>query len=260
MEEVEFPQWKLSGKVALVTGASKGLGKWIALGLAQAGADVAIIARSSEDLLKTADSIETMGRKVAPIQADISNIDSIKEMVQKTIESFGKIDILVNNAGTNIRTKFLDVTPEDFDLVTGLNLRGLYFTSQIVAREMLKQGNGGKIINISSAGGFLIRAGIPNSVYAGTKGGVNMLTKAFAEELAPFKINVNAIGPGYCETPMVKDRLTNPEVFERIMLFTPLKTVGRAKDIIGPVIFLASDASNFMTGQTLYVDGGRTIL
>ena len=260
MEELEFPQWNLSGKVAVVTGASKGLGKWIALGLAHAGADVAVIARSFEDVRKTADEIEAMGRKAVPIQADVSDIESVTGMVHKAIDTFGRIDILVNNAGTNIRTNFLDVTPDEFDLVTGVNFKGLYFTSQMVAREMVKQGTGGRIINISSAAGVLLRPGIPNSVYAGTKGGVNLLTKAFAEELAPFKINVNAIGPGYYATPMVSDRLTNPETLERIMLFTPLKTVGKGKDIIGPVVFLASDASDYMTGQIFYVDGGRTVL
>lgn len=260
MQEVEFPQWNLSGKVAMVTGASKGLGRWIALGLANAGADVAVIARNNTDLLKTADELEAMGCNVAAIQGDISDIDSVEEIVQKTIQEFGHIDILVNNAGTNIRTKFLDVTPEEFDRVAGLNFRGLFFTSQFVARQMVKQGNGGRIINISSAAGYLLRPGIPNSVYAGAKGGVNMFTKAFAEELAPHKINVNAIGPGYYATPMVNDRLTDPDTVERIMLFTPLKTVGSARDIIGPVLFLASDASDYMTGQIFYVDGGRTIL
>jgi len=260
MEQIIFPQWDLKGKTALVTGASKGLGKWIAFGLAQAGADIAVVARSLEDIRETAQEVKKAGCDAFPIQADVSDIDSVNSMVRKTIGHFGKIDILVNNAGTNIRKSFLEVTPDEFDLVSGVNFRGLYFTSQAVAKEMVKRGKGGKIINISSAGGFLIRAGIPNSVYAGTKGGVNMFTKAFAEELAPYKINVNAIGPGYFATPMVSDRLNNPDVFEKIMLFTPLKSVGRSKDIIGPVIFLASDASDFMTGQIFYVDGGRTIL
>jgi len=179
------------------------------------------------------------------------------DLLYQTIKSFGRIDILVNNAGTNIRRTILEVTSEDFDRVTGVNFRGLYFTGQIVAREMIKSG-GGKIINIGSAGGLLLRAGIPNSVYAGTKGGVVMFTKAFAEELSPYKINVNAIAPGYFATPLAKDRLSDPEMREKILSFTPLKTVRGARDIIGPAIFLASDASDFITGQTIYVDGGRT--
>jgi NAD(P)-dependent dehydrogenase (short-subunit alcohol dehydrogenase family) len=260
MEEIEYPQWTLNGKFALVTGASKGLGKWIALGLAQAGADVAVVARNFEGVQETAQEIENMGRKALPVQADVSQIDNIDEMVKKTIETFGRIDILVNNAGTNVRKTVLEATAEDFDLVANVNFRGLYFASQIVAKEMVKKGEGGKIINISSAGGFLLRAGIPNSIYAGTKGGVVMFTKAFAEELAPYKINVNAVAPGYFATPLAKDRLSTPEVREKILFFTPLKSVGAAKDIIAPVIFLASDASDFITGQTIYTDGGRTVL
>jgi NAD(P)-dependent dehydrogenase (short-subunit alcohol dehydrogenase family) len=260
MEKVEYPRWTLDGKIALVTGASKGLGKWISLGLAHAGADVAVVARNFEEVQETAREIEKMGRRAMPIRADVSRIEMIEGMVQKTIEAFGRIDILVNNAGTNIRKTVQEVTPEAFDLVAGVNFRGLYFTSQIVARDMVRRGQGGKIINIGSAGGFLLRSGIPNSVYAGTKGGVVMFTKAFAEELSPYKINVNCVAPGYFATPLARDRLSNPEVREKIMLFTPLKTVGGPKDIIGPVLFLASDASDFMTGQTIYVDGGRTVL
>jgi len=244
MEEVEFPEMSLDGKIALVTGASKGLGKWISLGLAHAGADVAVIARNFQGVEQTAKEIEKMGRKALPIQADVSKIESIKEMVRKTITTFGRIDCLVNNAGTNIRKSVLEVTPEEFDLVSDVNFRGLYFTSQIVAKEMINRGSG-KIINIGSAAGFLLRAGIPNSVYAGTKGGV---------------IHVNSIAPGYFATPLARDRLSNKEVLDKILLFTPLKKIGEARDIIGPLLFLASDASDFITGQTIFVDGGRTIL
>ncbi|MBW2203902.1 MAG: glucose 1-dehydrogenase [Deltaproteobacteria bacterium] len=259
MEEVEFPEMSLDGKIALVTGASKGLGKWISLGLAHAGADVAVIARNFQGVEQTAKEIEKMGRKALPIQADVSKIESIKEMVRKTITTFGRIDCLVNNAGTNIRKSVLEVTPEEFDLVSDVNFRGLYFTSQIVAKEMINRGSG-KIINIGSAAGFLLRAGIPNSVYAGTKGGVIMFTKAFAEELSPYGIHVNSIAPGYFATPLARDRLSNKEVLDKILLFTPLKKIGEARDIIGPLLFLASDASDFITGQTIFVDGGRTIL
>lgn len=259
MERVEYPQMTLGGKIALVTGASRGLGKWISLGLAHAGADVAVVARNFQGVEQTAREIEEMGRRALPIQADVSQIDSVKEMVRKTIATFGRIDCLVNNAGTNVHKTVFEITPEDFDLISNLNFRGLYFTSQIVAKEMINTG-GGKIINIGSVGGFLLRAGIPNSVYAGTKGGVSMLTKAFAEELSPYGIYVNAIAPGYFATPLAKDRLSNQEVLEKILFFTPLKRIGEAKDIIGPVVFLASDASDFITGQTIYVDGGRSIL
>jgi len=259
MGKVEYPEMTLHGKIALVTGASKGLGKWISLGLAHAGADVAVVARNFEGVEQTAREIEEMGRKALPIQADVSKIDPIKEMVRKTITHFGRIDCLVNNAGVNVHKPVFEITPEDFDLISNLNFRGLYFTSQIVSKEMI-EGGGGKIINIGSVGGFLLRAGIPNSVYAGTKRGVSMFTKAFAEELAPYRIYVNAVAPGYFATPLAKDRLSNKKVLEKILFFTPLKRIGEAKDIIGPVVFLASDASDFVTGQTIYVDGGRSIL
>jgi NAD(P)-dependent dehydrogenase (short-subunit alcohol dehydrogenase family) len=259
METIDYPKMTLEGKFALVTGASRGLGKWISLGLAHAGANVAVAARNFKDVEQTAKEIEEMGRKALPVKADVARIDSIKEMVQKTIAAFGRIDCLVNNAGVNIHKSVLEVTPEEFDFVSGVNFRGVYFASQIVSREMIPRG-GGKIINISSAAGFLLRPGIPNSIYAGTKAGIIMFTKAFAEELAPYNIYINAVAPGYLATPLVKGRLSNAEMLAKILAFTPLKRVGEAGDIIGPVVFFASEASNFITGQTLFVDGGRTVL
>jgi NAD(P)-dependent dehydrogenase (short-subunit alcohol dehydrogenase family) len=259
METIDYPRMTLEGKCALVTGASRGLGKWISLGLAHAGANVAVAARNFKGVEQTAREIEKMGRKALPVEADVTQIDSIREMVQKTIAAFGRIDCLINNAGVNIHKSVLDISPEEFDFVSGVNFRGVYFASQIVSREMIPRG-GGKIINISSAAGLLLRPGIPNSIYAGTKAGIIMFTKAFAEELAPYNIYVNAIAPGYLATPLVKDRLSNAETLANILSFTPLKRVGEAGDVIGPVVFLASEASNFITGQTLFVDGGRTVL
>ena len=259
MEKIDYPKMTLKGKIALVTGASRGLGKWISLGLALAGADVAVAARSPEGLEQTAREIEEMGKKAFPIKTDLTDINSIREMVQKTLANFGCIDCLVNNAGVNVHKPLLEVTPEDFDSVCAVNFRGVYFASQIVSKEMIKKG-GGKIINISSAAGLLLRPGVPNSIYAGTKAGIIMFTKSFAEELAPYNIYVNAIAPGYFATPLTKDRLSDPEVLTNILSFTPLKKIGKASDIIGPVVFLASEASNFITGQTIFVDGGRTVL
>jgi 2-deoxy-D-gluconate 3-dehydrogenase len=218
-----------------------------------------VAARNFDGVEQTAREIEALGRKALPVKADVAKIDSIGEMVRKTLAAFGRIDCLVNNAGVNVHKPMLEVTLEDFDLISNVNFRGVYFASQMVSREMIT-GGGGKIINIASAAGFLLRPGIPNSVYAGTKAGIMMFTKAFAEELAPYSICVNAVAPGYLATPGVKDRLSNAETLANILSFTPLKRVGEAVDVIGPVIFLASDASNFITGQTLFVDGGRTVL
>lgn len=259
MEIVDYPKMTLEGIVALVTGAAQGLGKWISLGLAQAGADIAAADLNLEKVEQTAHEIKKMGRKALPIKTDVANIESIKEMVQKTIAAFGRIDCLVNNAGVSVRKPVLEVTPEDFDFVSSVNFRGVYFSSQIVAHEMVSRG-GGKIINIASAAGLLLRPGIPISVYAGTKAGIIMFTKAFAEELAKHNIYVNAVAPGYFATPLANKSLSDPEIRAKILSFTPLKKIGEAKDVIGPVLFLCSDASNFITGQTIFVDGGRTFL
>ncbi len=259
MEKTDFPEMTLKGKVALVTGAARGLGKWMALGLAHAGANVAVADINLEGVEETAKEIEAMKRKSLGIKVDLAKIDSITEMVEKAVAAFGRVDCLVNNAGVNVHKPLLQITPEEFDFISSVNFRGVYFTSQIMSRQMIKQG-GGKIINIASATAFLLRPGVPNSVYAGTKAAVVMLTKVFAEELAPYKIHVNAIAPGYFATPLTTDRIGDPKVLEGILYLTPLKKVGGSVDLVGPVVFLASDASNFITGQTICVDGGRTIL
>lgn len=259
MEKEYQLQMSLEGKVALVTGAGRGLGKWIAKGLALAGADVAVAALHIDGVRQTAQEIEQMQGNAYPVQVDLREIDSIESMVRQIMSKFGRIDILVNNAGVSIHKSFVEVTPEDFDHISNINFRAVYFVSQLVSKEMMATG-GGKIINISSSAGYLVRAGIPISVYAGTKAAIIMLTKALAEELAPHNIYVNAVAPGYFETAMVKDRIEDKAVLERILSFTPLKRLGSKSDIINPVVFLASDASNFITGQTLFVDGGRTVL
>lgn len=260
MEKTEFPDLRIDGQTALVTGASRGLGRWIAAGLAHAGASVAIVSRSMEGIQKAAEQIAAQGAEVLPLAADMADPAAVESMVQQVVSRFGRIDCLVNNAGVNVHKPLLEITPEDFDLVSDVNFRGVYFASQAAARQMIENGKGGRIINIASSAGFLLRPQIPNSVYAGTKAAVIMLTKAFAEELAPHGINVNAVAPGYFATPLARDRLSDPEIREKILSITPLKEIGGPKDIIGPVLFLASEASRFMTGQTIFVDGGRTII
>jgi len=175
MEKIDYPKMTLEGKIALVTGAAQGVGKWISLGIAHAGADVAVADLNLEGAKQTAKEIEETGHKAFPVKTDVAKIDSIREMVRKTLASFGRIDCLVNNAGVNVHKPALEITPEDFDFVCGVNFRGVYFASQIVAKEMIPKG-GGKIINISSAAGLLLRPGIPNSIYAGTKAGIIMFT------------------------------------------------------------------------------------
>jgi NAD(P)-dependent dehydrogenase (short-subunit alcohol dehydrogenase family) len=200
-----------------------------------------------------------MGRKALAVKADLTKIDSIEEMVQRTIAKFGTIDCLINNAGVSGRKPFLETTPEEFDRISSINFKAVYFASQVVAREMIARGGGGKIINVASAAGYLVRSGMFNSVYAGTKAGVIMFTKSFASELAPHKISVNAVAPGYFRTSAAAERLQDPKTVEAIVSVMPIKKIGEAQDIIGPVLFLASDLSTFITGQTIFVDGGRTI-
>lgn len=255
----KFPKYDLKGKVAVVTGSGQGLGKWIALGLAGAGADILVADLVGKNAERTCEEINKMGREAIFMEMDVGDIDAVVKMMDMAKSGLGSLDILVNNAGINIHKKALDITQEDFDLIVRVNSKGVYFCCQAAARLMIPEKKG-KIINIASAAAFLVRKGIPNSVYAMTKAGIVMLTKALAEEWAPYQINVNAVAPGYFATPLVADRLRDPEAFKNIVDSTPLGRVGGPEDIMGTVVFLASDASDFITGQTICLDGGRTIL
>jgi 2-deoxy-D-gluconate 3-dehydrogenase len=255
----KFPRYDLKGKVAVVTGSGQGLGKWIALGLAEAGADILVADLVSKNAEQTTKEIQEIGRKSIFMALDVADTDAVGRMMELAKDELGSLDILVNNAGVNVHKKALDITPEDFDFIVRVNSKGVYFCCQAAARLMGPNKNG-KIINIASAAAFLVRAGIPNSVYAMTKAGIVMLTKALAEEWAQYNINVNAVAPGYFATPLVTDRLKDSEASRSILESTPLRRVGEAEDIMGAVVFLASDASNFITGQTICLDGGRTVL
>lgn len=255
----QFPTFDLKGKVAVVTGSGQGLGKWIALGLANAGADILVADLAPKSAQETSEEIGRMGRKSVFKVVDVGDVDAVAGMIQEADRKLGGLDILVNNAGINIHKKALDFTQEDLDRMLRVNSKGVYFCSQAAARLMIPRKKG-KIINIASVTAFLVRAGIPNSVYAMTKAGTVMLTKALAEEWAQYNINVNTIAPGYFATPMVADRLKDPEVYNSIIGSTPLGRVGGPEDIMGVAVFLASDASNYITGQTICLDGGRTVL
>jgi NAD(P)-dependent dehydrogenase (short-subunit alcohol dehydrogenase family) len=254
-----YPKYDLKGRVAVVTGAGQGLGKWIALALADAGADVLVNTLHSETAEATCAEIRAMGRRSTFVAADVSNVKAVRGMMATAETELGGLDILVNNAGVNVHKPAIDVTPEDFARIVDINAKGAFFCSQAAAARMIPRGSG-KIINVASSVAFLVRAGIPNAVYAMTKAGVVMLTKALAEEWSRFNINVNAVAPGYFSTPFVEDRLKDKQMYNTIIASTPLGRVGGPEDIMGVCVFLASAASSYITGQTICIDGGRTVL
>lgn len=244
--------FSLDGKVSIVTGASRGLGKAMAVALAQSGANIVGVGQSNME--ETRKEIEKAGKKFLEIKADLTSTDKIDEIIEKTIKTYGKIDILVNNAGTIRREDAINYTEKDWDDILNLNLKTLFFLSQKVAKEFLKQETGGKIINIASMLSY--QGGIRVPAYTASKSGVMGITKALANEWAKYGINVNAIAPGYMATDNTKaireDEKRNKEILERI----PAGRWGKPEDLAGAVVFLASSASDYVNGHTLAVDGG----
>lgn len=244
--------FRLDGKVAIVTGGNTGLGQGYAVALAKAGADLFIVTHNNR-FDETRELIEKEGRKVEFFQTDLSIRENINAVVDKCLESFGKIDVLVNNAGTIKRSPLLDYKDEDWKAVLDINLNAVYYLSHEVAKVMVKQG-GGKIINIASMLSFQGGKFVPP--YTASKHGVAGITKAFANELADKNIQVNAIAPGYIETnntaPIRADENRNAEILSRI----PAGRWGHPFDVMGAVVFLASKASDYVNGHILAVDGG----
>ena len=246
----------LSGKVALVTGASKGLGKAMSVALAGAGADLTLHARNLDELKEVQAIIEGQGRRAEIFHTDVLDKATIDRSVAATLEAFGHIDILVNNAGVNVRKPVLELTLEEWDLVINTNLRGYFLMAQAVVPHMLSQGRG-KVINMASIFG---QVGLPHQLaYASSKGGVLQLTKVMALEWAKQGVQVNAIAPTYFETPLVAQLRNDPEMYQFIKDRTPMGRWGQPEELAGIVIFLASRASDFITGQAIFIDGGWTI-
>lgn len=242
----------LDGKVAIVTGAARGLGQAIAEGLAEAGADIALV-----DILPLDDSVkkvQDLGRKAVPIIADLSRLDCIEKITSTTLDQLGRIDILVNNAGIIRRAAFVEFSEKDWDDVIQINQKSLFFLTQAVAKIMIRQGQGGKIINIASMLSF--QGGILTSSYTASKSAVMGLTRLMANELAPHRINVNAIAPGYMATDNTAPLRTDPIRSKAILDRIPAGRWGEPQDLKGVAVFLASDASNYMHGYTVAVDGG----
>jgi NAD(P)-dependent dehydrogenase (short-subunit alcohol dehydrogenase family) len=251
-------EFSLAGKVALVTGGSRGIGRVTALGFARAGADIVATSRNLPDLEKVAQEVRILGRRSLAIAAHVGRMDDIKALVTKVNEEFGGIDILVNNAGTSpALASVLEAEERLWDVIINLNLKGLFFLSQAVARVMKEHG-GGKIINVASMDGF--KPELNNSIYAISKAGVIMATKAMALELAQFNIRVNAIAPGNVHTRLGDSRFSEggygSGYEEHMIKRTPLGRIAEPDEMVGAMIYLASDASGFVTGQTLCLDGG----
>ncbi len=252
----EFPRFDLTGQVALVTGAARGLGRAISLALAHAGAHIALGLRDAKADGNLAREIEGLGREALPLQMDISKLEEISRSVDETLGKFGRLDILVNNAGIAPENLAENVLENDFDATLTVNLKGTFFASQAAGRVMIRQKRG-RIINMSSQAGFAALPG--ESVYCMTKAGIAHLTKCLAVEWGKYGITVNAVAPTFIHTPGTEEYLSNAEnradVVERI---AGLHRIGEPMEVAGAVVFLASEAANLITGHTILIDGGWT--
>ena len=245
----------LAGKVALITGGSRGIGKAIALALAEAGADIIIASRKLPDLQVAAQEVSQTGRRVLAVPANVRHLPEIDNLVKKSIEEFGHIDILVNNAGTNpVFGSVFNINETAWEVTIGLNLKGYFFLSQAVGKIMRDKG-GGTIINISSVAGIKPDVGL--GVYSISKAGVIMLTQVLAQEWGQYNIRVNAIAPGVVRTKFSELLWTDPVMVKETKKNTALGRIAEPEEIANAALFLASEASSYMTGQTLLLDGGH---
>lgn len=243
----------LNGKVAIVTGTSRGLGQYFGRALAKAGADLVITSRRTDTLEEFRREVEALGRRALPLELDVRDAASIHRMVEAAHASYGKIDILVNNAGCNVRKPALEVTWDDWNLVLDTNLRGSFFVAQAVARVMIPR-KYGRIINIGSVTSVFGYAGL--TPYCASRGGVKQMTMSLADDWGPYGITVNCLAPGWFRTAQNQVLYENKEWVEYLVDRIPLKRPGQPSDLEGAVVFLASDESAYITGQTLLVDGG----
>jgi NAD(P)-dependent dehydrogenase (short-subunit alcohol dehydrogenase family) len=260
---MNLPQFSVEGKVALVTGGSRGIGEAAALTLARAGADVAVSSRKLPDLERVAKEIEKLGHRALPVAAHVGRIDQIQSLVDRVVGELGSVDILVNNAGTNFFSPAIDMEERAWDAVFNLDLKGLFFLSQAAARVMREKGDG-RIVNISSVSGYRVQ--VPTGHYSIAKAGVMMATKVMALEWAQYGIRVNCIAPGAIGTrfydsifsllPDEESQRAKEAARQRI----PMKRVGEPGEIADAILFLASDASSYMTGQSFAVDGGALLV
>jgi glucose 1-dehydrogenase len=245
----------LDNKVAIVTGANSGIGRAIALGLAKAGASVTIdYVTDPESAEALEQEINKLGEKTLMVDADVSQVADLQMLVQKTVETFGRLDIMVNNAGIETRTSVLDTTEKQYDKVMAVNLKGAFFGTQLAAKQMINQGGGGRIINISSVHEDWPMPG--NTPYCCSKGGMRMLTRTAGVELAQHDITVVGVGPGAVATPINQSTMSDPEKLSRLNAAIPMGRVADPADIANLVVWLASDEAGYVTATTYFVDGG----
>lgn len=253
---MSLERFRLNGKVAMVTGSSKGLGETAAMALAKAGADVAVCGRNRADIDRVVERLRAVGSQAAGFILEVTSSETVQAGVETILNHFGRIDILLNNAGTNYRVPVLEYPEAEWDRVINTNLKGYYLVAKAVVPQMIENGYG-KVINMSS---ILGRIAIINQLaYASAKGGVDQMTKIMAIEWAKLGVRVNAIAPTYFETEMVKQIRNDKERFDFINNRTPMGRWGQLEEIEGIVVFLASPASDFITGQSIAIDGGWTI-
>lgn len=252
-DEFQMPSLRLDGRVALVTGGSRGLGLGMALALAHAGADIALAARTVAQLEEAAELVKATGRQVITVPTDVSQTESVRAMVHRTHEHFGRLDILVNGAGINIRKPAAEFTEADWDQLMATNLKSVFFACQEAAKIMRQQGKG-KIINLGSLSFEIV---VPHvALYAVSKGGMRQMTRALAVDWAKDRINVNAIAPGRFWTEMTDPVFSVPELYDSAVSVIPWDRPGVPSDLAGATVLLASDAADYITGQTIVIDGG----
>jgi NAD(P)-dependent dehydrogenase (short-subunit alcohol dehydrogenase family) len=245
----------LTGKVAIITGSTKGIGRGIAEGMALSGANVVVVSRNQQECDAVAAELQKHAVQAIGIKTDVTNMQEVEELVRKTVDTFGRIDILVNNAGSAITKKAENLTEEDWDRVINIDLKAVFFCAQLVGRQMIQQ-KSGKIINLASILGLVGEKQV--LPYCVAKGGVIQMTKALALEWARYNIQVNAICPGYIITPMNATELSQEKIYKHITGKIPMNRLGEVNELAGAAVFLASDAANYMTGQTMTIDGGWT--